>query len=1648
MFENQAAQIGIRSKAAKTKSQELCEYLDGLTRDKVVDDALGPALHRYLIMVESKCTGILETARQRVQQSGRCMTANVSKETLQDCAQEKQNIQELNRESVREEEEEEEEGEDDDDDLLMKVAYEAEAQLCGSNPIVKEKEKKEIGESMKKKRNSKCGDNKNMKRKRIVAPDTSSDDGDSTDADSCVNEGTCTTTKEREVPGTERISNPRKKFNIIDSDVDSDEETAISSKRKKPDGGQEQNPVSLFDRDVVQVGGGRRKRKAENLEKEEEENAAGVEHEKDGAEDKEENSSGRMTDQEVGDDDDDEITNSHDEGKFLLIDEAERFYKRFNTVGMAIRIKLRKCPPNVSPLNWIEGTLTEILEHIKSKNVKECDHLGMTISTDISPEKSIGISFRRADQLSPDVVFDTFAKFAQSNDEYLLSDQLIVTAHHIIMPVGRGKRFTYPNILSFEDFCRTKKSIILISNDDSLCLARALAVALSRHQDCPSVQLKVRKNTGNEQSKRALELCKNLNVNLENGGGIEELKAFQEHLSDFTVTVFSDRKGRSVIFAGPDSTPERQRKNIDLIYENGHFNVITSVTGAFSCSYYCRKCRVPYNQKGAHRCNKKCPCCHGDDSCSSDASGAMTITCDQCKRKFMNIKCFENHKKLGKMGDDKSSVCERWRFCPLCSRVYGTEGRTSPHVCGEIFCAVCKCSQVPPHFCFMQPDEQKVKYKGDGKVLYVFYDFECRQDKKLQNGSFEHQPILCVVQQACSICYHVQEAEHICHACGCRQNIFDGNDPVSKFFTYLTLPRKNFKEIVVVAHNMKGYDGQFILSHMTSKLNWKPSVLMTGTKIISMQIDNLKFIDSLNFMPMSLAKLPKAFGLSENLKKGYFPHFFCDRNYSGALPPKDAYGANTMSENERQVFDEWYENQSVFHYEKELREYCVVDVTILRLASLKFCSIFFDLTKVNPFRESFTVAGACMLAYKRNFLTKDTVGIVPPGGYRWKDRQSHVAVLWLLIEEKKRGAKINHAGNGHEANFMGRKVDGYLKEGDRTTIFEFYGCYYHGCPKCFENRDAPISNSTGENMRTRYESTMRKREILLRGKCDLIEIWECEFQRLLNGNPQMKAYAESNPFAEKKPLDPRDAFFGGRTNAGKMYHSVARGEKIKYVDVCSLYPYVNKWRKYPVGHPKIFVGEEIPTIDRWEGLIKCTILPPRKLYHPVLPYRWDNKLTFPLCRTCVQQRSQNDCVHDNESDRWIVGTWVTDEVKAAVRKGYKIIDTAELWQYDCTKFDKAKNSGGLFSNYINTFLKIKMEASGWPSEFKTKEERVRWLESVYEKEGVRLDESKIEKNEGLRSIVKLILNSLWGKFGQRDVFPKTEFISDVDTLYDKLTDPNIEVTRILPVSETLLCVCSTDSSDALKPNANISVPIACYTTAHARLELFEYLDKLGPRALYWDTDSVLFVENEGDWSPELGTSLGEMTDELSRYGEGSYITEFVSGGPKNYSYKVACKVTVTIDDQNTNMRSIEMIEIRDESCSGDDDVDDDEASENSVSNANIQNLRRKQANNQHQTEQKTSYRRDGSNYQYRHSPRPQRKSSTITYYRDRVVEINDHSDKLPTEPALCSYSKSSGPSSVCARSLWFYVTASHPPLPSPIPPPSFIYLTCSSLKAT
>ena len=168
----------------------------------------------------------------------------------------------------------------------------------------------------------------------------------------------------------------------------------------------------------------------------------------------------------------------------------------------------------------------------------------------------------------------------------------------------------------------------------------------------------------------------------------------------------------------------------------------------------------------------------------------------------------------------------------------------------------------------------------------------------------------------------------------------------------------------------------------------------------------------------------------------------------------------------------------------------------------------------------------------------------------------------------------------------------------------------------------------------------------------------------------------------------------------------------------SLYPYICKYFKFPISHPRIHVGDackDVETFLRMEGVIKCTIVQPQKLYHLLHPYRCSKKRLFSLCRTCVDTCSTGECTRTEDAERALTGTWVMDEVRLALEKGYRILEIDEVYEYQVTQYDLETGAVDLFVDYINTFLKLKAEARGYPGWLGNPEEEEQCIESFWKK---------------------------------------------------------------------------------------------------------------------------------------------------------------------------------------------------------------------------------------------------------------------------------------------------------------------------------------------
>ena len=106
-----------------------------------------------------------------------------------------------------------------------------------------------------------------------------------------------------------------------------------------------------------------------------------------------------------------------------------------------------------------------------------------------------------------------------------------------------------------------------------------------------------------------------------------------------------------------------------------------------------------------------------------------------------------------------------------------------------------------------------------------------------------------------------------------------------------------------------------------------------------------------------------------------------------------------------------------------------------------------------------------MTIYRSNYMPKKTIAIVPE--YAKTDNFSKMSIMWLNYVSN--GANIKHALNGGEKKLT---IDDKTYKVD---AYEFYGCFWHGCPKCY--RSNIINTKNQKDMGTLNDLTVEKRDI-------------------------------------------------------------------------------------------------------------------------------------------------------------------------------------------------------------------------------------------------------------------------------------------------------------------------------------------------------------------------------------------------------------------------------------------------------------------------------------------------------------------------------------------------------------------------------------------
>ena len=138
------------------------------------------------------------------------------------------------------------------------------------------------------------------------------------------------------------------------------------------------------------------------------------------------------------------------------------------------------------------------------------------------------------------------------------------------------------------------------------------------------------------------------------------------------------------------------------------------------------------------------------------------------------------------------------------------------------------------------------------------------------------------------------------------------------------------------------------------------------------------------------------------------------------------------------------------------------------------------------------------------------------------------------------------------------RVDGYFEYQGKKYVCEYHGCNFHGCTSCYP-RDRETTLNDNKSMAQRYRETMLKEKRLQIDGYIVLSKWSCQF---VKDKKKVEVQNFLDSLQIQEPINLRDCYFGGRTNALVLHKEFEGKEKGYYVDFTSLYPDILKYRKF------------------------------------------------------------------------------------------------------------------------------------------------------------------------------------------------------------------------------------------------------------------------------------------------------------------------------------------------------------------------------------------------------------------------------------------------------------------------------------------------------
>lgn len=181
-----------------------------------------------------------------------------------------------------------------------------------------------------------------------------------------------------------------------------------------------------------------------------------------------------------------------------------------------------------------------------------------------------------------------------------------------------------------------------------------------------------------------------------------------------------------------------------------------------------------------------------------------------------------------------------------------------------------------------------------------------------------------------------------------------------------------------------------------------------------------------------------------------------------------------------------------------------------------------------------------------------------------------------------------------------------------------------------------------------------------------------------------------------------------------------------------------------------------------------------------------------------------------------------------------------------SQYNPQTKTGVIFTDYVNTFLKVKQETSVWPDWCKSNKDKMKYIHDYFLKGSILLEYDKIIFKPGIRALANFMLNSFGGKLWKRLYLPKTQYITEPVNYFDLLTSDEQNFLDVGLVNDEMMQIQWVNNDEFMQNTGRTNVIIAAYTIAQDWLKLYSYLEKLDRRILYADIDSIVFTTKPGE----------------------------------------------------------------------------------------------------------------------------------------------------------------------------------------------------------